>query len=86
MPLPKPGQIEEFLWQDPDSGMIICMIADGDGFRPAHASDEVASLRFYDPLMDKAQAEPKEPVLVDSSDISSSIDEFIEQYDRSFNA
>ena len=32
---------DEFLYMDPDTGMVVFMIADGDGFRPAHAADEM---------------------------------------------
>lgn len=34
----------EFLYVDPDTGMVLCMIADGDGFRPAHAAEELESV------------------------------------------
>lgn len=36
--------IEEFLYLDPDTGMVVCMIADEDGFRPATAAQEMESL------------------------------------------
>lgn len=34
----------EFLYMDPDSGMTVSMILDGDGFRPATAQAELASV------------------------------------------
>lgn len=37
---------DEFLYMDPDTGMVVCMIADGDGFRPAHAADEMQLTEF----------------------------------------
>lgn len=41
-----PAEIEEFLYFDPDTGMTVCMIMDGDGFRPAHAADEFRSIEL----------------------------------------
>lgn len=39
--------VEEFLYMDPDSGIIVCMIADGDGFRPATARQELESIPLH---------------------------------------
>lgn len=41
------NSLEEFLYMDPDTGMIVCMIADGDGFRPATAAQEMESLPLH---------------------------------------
>lgn len=34
----------EFLHLDPDTNMVVCMILDEDGFRPAHATEEALLL------------------------------------------
>lgn len=41
------NSLEEFLYMDPDTGMIVCMIADEDGFRPATAAQEMASMDSF---------------------------------------
>lgn len=38
-------QISEFLYADPDTGVISAMIADGDGFRPAMAHEVSSDMR-----------------------------------------
>ena len=39
-------EIQEFLHMDPDTGMLVTMVADGDGFRAATAADEFQSTAF----------------------------------------
>lgn len=31
--------VEEFLYMDPDTGELVCMVLDGDGFRPYEARE-----------------------------------------------
>lgn len=80
-------QVSEFLYMDPDSGMLTTMIADGDGFRPANAVDMIDAAWLSDLTLDlhaKRADNRRNPVL-DEED-RNVIDEFINQYAQSFPA
>lgn len=63
MNAPVSPAVFEFLYLDPDTGLTVCMIADGAGFRPANASDEINSVELsliYQAMVpDKVPCVPK---------------------------
>jgi len=61
---------EEFLYMDPDTGEVVCMVADGDGFRPAHVLDLVEQGGNAQDLRPGRE----QPTLTD----------FVNRYDRAF--
>jgi hypothetical protein len=74
-------QIREFLYMDPDTSMMVCMIADGDGFRPAYAHEELQDdqlQQIYKQSSDAIQT------TADVADELSGVDEFIRQYDHAY--
>lgn len=77
--------IEEFLYMDPDTGMVVCMIADQDGFRPATAFDELASVelsRLYDQRPDGSPIYSQRGV--DFGEENRSLDHFVKSYEHAF--
>ena len=80
-------QVSEFLYMDPETGMLTTMIADGDGFRPANAADMVdaawltsLSLEQHEKQVDNR----RNPVF--NEEDRKEIDAFINQYAQSFPA
>lgn len=68
--------MEEFLYMDPDTGMIITMIADGDGFRPANV---------YEEHMSRADScEPIPPRVKSLFNEEAAIDELIRGYEHAY--
>lgn len=69
----------EFLYHDPDSGMVITMILDGDGFRPVTAMEEsVISQEWAGMPMQGRKSK-------DSLEMAhGSLGDFISRYARSF--
>jgi hypothetical protein len=81
MPTDKQDQIREFLYMDPDTSMLVCMIADGDGFRPAHAHEELQGAQLQQILKHSIET-------IQSTDNGASelddVDAFIQQYDHAY--
>lgn len=77
--------IEEFLYMDPDTGMIVCMIADEDGFRPATAAQEMESLpaRWFS---EQPAATPNPERDSAWTDELSSLDAFVQNFEHAFLA
>ena len=72
-------KIDEFLYMDPDTGMVICMVQDEDGFRPATAFDEHSSV---DPSYFSAQPAS---VIADSPILEQmALDRFVSGYERAY--
>ena len=69
--------IREFLYFCPDTGMTICMIQDGAGFKPATVDDEYMSIPASH--FDNQSVSPS----VTSNDYES-LDSFVSNYERSF--
>lgn len=76
------SEVEEFLYMDPDTGMIVCMIADGDGFRPATAMQEMDALPthwFGDHSLAGHSA-----ALLETGDELTSLDAFVQNFEHAF--
>lgn len=86
-PFPIDG-IEEFLYMEPDTGMIVCMIADGDGFRPATASQEMEKLPVHwtGNTWSPDAVNHQHFTSGDVSDEDSSIDSFVKNFEHAFLA
>lgn len=69
----------EFLYHDPDSGMVITMILDGDGFRPVTAMEESAISQGWAGV---SMQETKSQDLLEMA--HGSLGDFISRYARSF--
>jgi len=71
----------EFLYHDPDSGMVITMILDGDGFRPVTAMEESAISQGWAGVSMQVQEKKSQ----DSLEMAhGSLGDFISRYARSF--
>lgn len=76
--------LQEFLYIDPDTGMVVCMIADEDGFRPASACEELQSRELRD-IHDQAPLEPAiNSTRSEVVEAEASIDDFVNSYERSY--
>lgn len=71
--------ISEFLYHDPDTGMIICMIADGDGFRPAHAAEE--AICNAPEILTNLTTLPR-PYAIDAED--GALTDFVKSYEHAY--
>lgn len=76
---------------DPDTGMLVCMIADGDGFRPAHAAQEFQSIELA--AIHAGLAPSATPSLPDDRaaefgalDEFHALDLFVNHYERCYGA
>ena len=79
---------EEFLYMNPDTSELVCMIVDGDGFRPAHAGEEMRSMeltqiyRAFDPSS-PLSGNPSAGIPSASSE-ELSLDDFVNQYEQAY--
>lgn len=73
------AEIQEFLYMCPDTGITICMIQDGAGFRPATASDE--GMSSPDSFFEQQLALTPHTSAADESE---SLDRFVNAYERSY--
>lgn len=79
---------QEFLYMNPDTGELVCMIADGDGFRPASAGEEMRSAELSQVYRNFDPQSPLAGVPVAAShgvtDEELSLDDFVNQYEQAY--
>jgi hypothetical protein len=79
---------EEFLYMNPETGELVCMISDGDGFRPASAGEEMRSVqltevyRAFDPQSPLSRAPTASAH--SATDEEASLDDFVTHYEQAY--
>ena len=84
--MPQNNEIQDFLYSDPDTGMVVCMVADGDGFRPATAFDEIRSSNLHAIYVEALSGHSVSDFTFGVSQEDASINEFMGRHERSFGA
>ncbi|WP_371436195.1 hypothetical protein [Polaromonas sp.] len=65
---------------DPDTGMMICMIQDSDGFRPATAVEEFQSIDLAFLVQDSQDAG------ADTANEGNALVEFVSRYEQAYGS